>query len=987
MNLLKSQNSTIMFRKITSIAIAIAISTLFVFGQFDAHIVKRTNDHKGTPTFLKFKKNHYHKDDIKSAIVNHLPIRSTDQLKLHKSETDPLGFKHHKYQQYYKGIKVEYGTYTVHTENNSLSAMGGEFKQVSDALNTNPTLTEAQALSAALDNIRAKHYKWQSIQNEAWLKAEQGNLKATFYPKAELVIVENYRNRHDREKYRQPTLAYKFDIYAEQPLSRDYVYIDAHTGEVVHQNPIIKHAAANGTCHTKYSGVKTLATDSYSGTYRLRDYTRGSGIVTLNMQGGTDYNFAVDFTDSDNVWSEWNNATQDNAALDAHYGAQATYDYFLQKHNRNSYDDSGAALYNYVHFDTNYDNAFWDGTRMIYGDGSQRFSALTSMDITAHEIAHALCSNTADLVYSYESGALNEGFSDIWAACVEAHTEPNKSPWLIAEDVILQGTALRSMSDPNSENQPDTYGGTYWHTDDTDNGGVHVNSGVINHWFYLLTTGGSGTNDIGDTYNITGIGMDAAAQIAYRTEAVYLSPNSNYSSARIFSIQAAEDIFGACSVELIAVTNAWYAVGLGGASNCENDNENSSYCTSQGNNSNYEWIASVSLDDFTKNSAGTPYSDFTSLIVRLPVGQSVNVSITPGFSGAAYSDTYRIWIDYNADGDFEDANELVFSAGPTNTAATGSINIPASASGTTRLRVSMRYNSAPPVCGNFDYGEVEDYTVQFGATLTLACNDGIQNGNEAGVDCGGTCPPCSGGGGYCNASAGSSQHQWIDYIGTTQTGGNISNGSSGYQDFTNVSFNISQGGTQPLYFSKGPDVGYHFYWSIYIDFNQDGDFDDTDEQVVQGSSTNSGLLSANADIPANAMLGQTRMRVTMKYGSTAGFCENFTYGEVEDYTVNVVNNLMNEVKNEDILSLDNELINSDVLTIFPNPAVDIIHIQIPIFEIATTAFIYDLNGSLIHQFKCNNKQQELNIEHLPQGMYILSVESAKQIFSKKFIKN
>jgi len=850
--------------------------------------------------------------------------------------------------------------------------MSGEFKQVNDALNISPSLTEAQALQVALDHIAAERYKWQSAQNEAWLKVEQADSEATFYPKGELVIVENYRHSHERDEHLHPTLAYKFDIYAEQPLSRDYVYVDAHTGKVVHQDAIIKHAATNATCHTKYSGTKTLKTDSYSGSFRLRDYTRGNGIVTLDLNGSTDYNTAIDFTDNDNNWIEWNNAAQDDAALDAHYGAQATYDYFSEKHNRNSYDNNGAILYSYVHYDTGYDNAFWDGNRMTYGDGKERFSALSSMDVAAHEIAHALCRSTANLVYANESGALNEGFSDIWAACVEHYAEPNKSTWLIAEDIMLNGTALRSMNAPKSGNPPDTYGGTYWHTTSDDNGGVHTNSGVLNYWFYLLATGGTGTNDNGDTYNITGIGIDLAAQIAYRTETVYLSQNSNYSSARTFSIQAAEDLFGACSEEVIATTNAWYAVGVGGASNCETGGENSDYCTSQGNNFNYEWIANVTIGDFTKNSAKSAYSDYTSEVIDLPIGEEIDVRITPGFLSSASMEYYRIWIDFNADGDFEDVNEMVFVAGPSNAIVQGNINIPASASGTTRMRVSMRHNVTPSVCGNFDYGEVEDYTVQFNNTPTPTCNDGIQNGNETDIDCGGNCSPCPTQSNYCNAAASNSQYQWIDYVGTNETGGKISGNDGGYQDFTNTTFTLSQGGTQPIFFSKGPNVGYRFYWNIYIDFNQDNDFDDAGELVITGSSTNNGLLSANADIPANAPLGSTRMRVTMKYGSGADDCENFAYGEVEDYTVNIINAFANT--------------GQDVLRVFPNPAVDFIYVQMPNFEVEATATIYDLKGSTIHQFKLKNTAQELSIQHLPRGMYLLAVESSGQIFSTKFIK-
>ena len=119
------------------------------------------------------------------------------------------------------------------------------------------------------------------------------------------------------------------------------------------------------------------------------------------------------------------------------------------------------------------------------------------------------------------------------------------------------------MSNPNSHGDPDTYMGTSWATGPGDSGGVHTNSGVQNFWYYLLTVGGSGTNDNSDTYSVTGQGWTKAGAIAFRNNTVYLTPSSQYADARFYSIEAAKDLYGACSPEVIATTNAWYAVGVG----------------------------------------------------------------------------------------------------------------------------------------------------------------------------------------------------------------------------------------------------------------------------------------------------------------------------------------------------------------------------------------------------------------------------------------
>ncbi len=966
--------------------IVVIVTTLFIWslvnGQsMETYITSNMANGGLMPTFHKFKNpQKYPSHEIKTQLLKQLNCPSTDDFLLEEVINNHDNFSHFKYQQYHKNIRVEHAIYTMHTRNERLYAMSGKFVRIDDSFEIEPQISEYQALQFALNQINAIRYKWQSLSNEAYLKNQTGNPQATYYPQGELVIIQNPQ-RENRATYLQPVLVYKFDIYATQPLSRAHVYVHAHTGEVIHQNPIIKHV--EGLCNTKYSDTMGLEVEQIAAdTFRLRDYTRGDGIITLNLNNGTESDDATDFIDHDNAWTEWDNEAQDNAALDAHYGAQATYDFFEEKFDRNSFDGAGAAMYNYVHFGNNQVNAIWDGDGVYYGDGNTEFSAYTSLDIVAHEFAHALCDHTAGLEYSYESGALNEGLSDIWAACVEYFAEPQKATWHIGEDLSQEGDILRSMSNPNSKNHPDTYGGEYWYIGEGDEGGVHTNSSVPNYWFYLLSEGGEGVNDYNDAYEITPIGMDAAAQIVYRMETVYLSPTSNFSSARVMSIQAAEDLFGACSQEVISVTNAWYAVGVGGRSDCESS-EN--YCYTQGNNHNYEWLAGVTIGDFTKYSAASSYSDFTNYMIDLTIGDSMDVRLTPGYAGTPYMEHYRIWIDFNADGDFEDAGEEVFAPNPTNTFAEGAIHIPEWANDTTRMRVSMRYENAPPICGVFDYGEVEDYTVRFVQAPDPTCDDGIQNGDETGIDCGGICTACLPENPYCEAAANYSLYQWIDYVGTTAANGNSSGNDGGYRDFSNIIFGMTRGTTQSVFFSKG-NANYSFYWNIYIDFNQDDDYDDVGELVISGNSESSTILSANAFIPADAELGATRMRVVLSSNQGTEPCGTFSYGEVEDYMVFISNELVyDDTPSADYLVFENEH-NFDKLTLFPNPAMDVLNIQLPEFEGTATAQIYDWQGRFIRQLKFENSHQVLNVADWQVGMYLIHVECNEQVFSEKILK-
>ena len=502
-----------------------------------------------------------------------LGLTTADQMRPVRVETDQLGFTHEKFAQYYQGIPVEHAAYTVHAKGGTAESISGDFEKI-DGLNSTPALSASVALKQALAHVGAQKYMWQDLSEESGLKQETNNSAASYYPQGELVIVRNELARKESMKG-QPVLAWKFNVYAQEPVSRAYIYVDARSGDVVLQDNIIKHAGATGTFATAYSGSRSFTDGTTTGGFFLREgATRGLGIETYNMKKLTQYTKAVDFVDADNNWTiaEYNNVNFDNVAGDAHVGAQATYDYWKAVHGRNSYDNAGAKIKSYVHYGRSYENAFWDGTRMTYGDGATRFRPLTALDVCGHEIGHAVCSSTANLTYSNESGALNEGLSDIWGASIEAYAVATlgftsggvkaKSTWLIGEEIDKVQAALRSMSDPKSLGQPAYYKGVNWYTGTGDNGGVHTNSGVVNHWYYLIATGKTGTNEKGVAFNVAGLGIDAAAKITFRMESVYMVASSTYSQARTYSIQAATDLYGASSAAVQSVTNAWDAVGV-----------------------------------------------------------------------------------------------------------------------------------------------------------------------------------------------------------------------------------------------------------------------------------------------------------------------------------------------------------------------------------------------------------------------------------------
>ena len=490
-----------------------------------------------------------------------------------KSDKDVLGIETSKFQQTINGIPVEYGIMNVHVQNGKIIAQNGvwvkNIPQENAAVSRQKGINEQIALSNALNFVGAESYKWQDADEEKFLKSESKDDNATYYPKGKLVY---YFDPSDLDS-KKMTLAYKFDIYAQAPLSRQYVFVDAKTGAILGTDSIIKETNAPGTAVTAYSGTQAIVADKVSATsYRLRESARngGTAVETYNLKKGTSYAKAVDFTDTDNNWNNVN-TTLDQYATDAHYGAEKTLDFYYSNFGRKSIDNNNFGIKSYIHYSRSYFNAFWDGTRMTYGDGSSvnGNKPLTALDVCGHEITHGLTSFTANLAYQKESGALNEGFSDVFGNSVEFWARPTKSSWKLGEDFNY---VIRDMANPNAYQQPDTYLGTYWvnvvgctpSSSTNDNCGVHTNSGVLNYWYYLLTNGGSGTNDKGFAYSVTGVGLTKSAAIAYRTLTTYLTSASNYLNARTYSLQAATDLYGATSNEYLQVKNAWNAVGVGG---------------------------------------------------------------------------------------------------------------------------------------------------------------------------------------------------------------------------------------------------------------------------------------------------------------------------------------------------------------------------------------------------------------------------------------
>nr|WP_137995075.1 M4 family metallopeptidase [Streptomyces vilmorinianum] len=363
----------------------------------------------------------------------------------------------------------------------------------------------------------------------------------------------------------KPTLAWETvvtGVQADGTPSERHVITDAANGKELYAYEAIE----TGVGHSQYSGDVTLGT---APSYTLTDTLRG-GHKTYDLGGGTNGTGTL-FTNSTDVWGNGLATNRETAAVDAHYGAAMTWDFYKNELGRNGLRGDGVAPYTRVHYGNAYVNAFWSDQCfcMTYGDGANNLKPLTSIDVAGHEMTHGLTSSTAGLRYSRESGGLNEATSDILGTSVEffANNASDAGDYLIGEKIDIRGngTPLRYMDRPSRDGKSaDYWSRTVGRLD------VHYSSGPANHFFYLLSEGSGAKTINGVSYDsptydgtpVTGIGRSAAYKIWYKALSTYMTSSTDYAGARTATLQAATDLYGAGSAEYNAVATAWTAINV-----------------------------------------------------------------------------------------------------------------------------------------------------------------------------------------------------------------------------------------------------------------------------------------------------------------------------------------------------------------------------------------------------------------------------------------
>jgi bacillolysin len=373
---------------------------------------------------------------------------------------------------------------------------------------------------------------------------------------------------------------------------REY-FVDARSGIIVFDYSDLQTQSMVGRAVGVLGDSKKISARRLGGAFMAEDLLRPPAIRTYDMKGDPFRTIDVingrviiaqpDLgTDPDNNW-------QDGALTDAHIYSGYTYDYYFKRFNRRGLNDANLRMQTLVHpvrrsafdeyadrFPAFFANAVYYGNgTMLYGvglpagitsNGRNWNFASAAIDIVAHEITHGVTDYTSDLIYRNESGALNESFSDIMGTAVEFFFQPPgdglmRADYLCGEDVA-RGAAvgIRSMSNPIERGHPDHYSIRF--TGSADNGGVHINSGIPNHVFYLAIEGG--TNRVSGL-SVQGVGSANRVQIEtafYRAVTQLLPADATFTMARAATIQAARDLYGAGSTAERALTDAWNAVGV-----------------------------------------------------------------------------------------------------------------------------------------------------------------------------------------------------------------------------------------------------------------------------------------------------------------------------------------------------------------------------------------------------------------------------------------
>lgn len=522
-------------------------------------------------------------NNIAESFGSYFSFADGSTFELFRDTTDGPGVRHQSYQQMYQGMPVQSHIVLVHSVNGMVTCINGSVMEQSQVPSSSPARIRPQANAGApiIFGYRGVYYTAYKIMSRQtaeilYVDAATGEIicRESIFRYADVPGrgYTRYNGWQDMTVFEENGLYYLIDngrniiTLSADSVSPNFAYFMSTEYFNTHIPADILANIANMSI-----AEQRAVFEKYVYGPMLVNYIQDSCKAIVS----NDTNFYTHGAEA---------APLDYAEV--HWGMQKTLDFYRDVFGRDGFDGKGHVVINLVFpqkdnliFSTLPNNAAaqnsYEPYFMFYGKGDDSImTPVTALDVMAHEYTHLVTGTNGNgsLDYRDEPGALNESFSDIMAMGVMEYTFDSCS-WQIGADVMIQSPNMRSLSDPNNSMgaagnpakgaQPDTYKGECWCTSDTMRRVVHLNSGVQNYWFYLLSEGGTGTNDYNNAYSVTGIGMDRALQIAFRNLLFYLAPNATFEDSRNGSIQATVDLYGKGSQAHQSVADAWYAVGVG----------------------------------------------------------------------------------------------------------------------------------------------------------------------------------------------------------------------------------------------------------------------------------------------------------------------------------------------------------------------------------------------------------------------------------------
>ncbi|WP_346847831.1 M4 family metallopeptidase [uncultured Clostridium sp.] len=456
-----------------------------------------------------------------------------EELKVVEVNKDDIGDTFVKFAQVIEGTEVDNSLINVHYDKNGV------------IVSVNGNLEENKEITTLGSKVISPEEAIEIAKSQFEIK----KLKKT--PKAEkLVITEDGVNYE----------VYKINIFFMEPTIGNYdVFVEVNSGEVIKiEDKIRYNNPVTGTGIDVLGKTRELNLNQSGDQYQMIDLTNKGSIYTYDAKNG--------ISDGDLVSNTTGKFTTeaDKSPVSAHHNAGKVISFYKNVFQRDSLDNNGMDVHSFTHFDLNYNNAFWSGGVMIYGDGDgEEFTYLSGdLDVVGHEMTHGVIEYTADLAYHNQSGALNESMADVFGVLISTYDKYNvanrgtwkfdSADWVVGDDIYtpnIQGDALRSLKDPTLYGQP-AHMTEYYEladTKDEDWGGVHINSGIPNKAAYNIAKS---------------IGMDKTARIYYRALTQYMHADTNFQQAAYCLVQAAADLYGKGSNEITVIKNSFASTGV-----------------------------------------------------------------------------------------------------------------------------------------------------------------------------------------------------------------------------------------------------------------------------------------------------------------------------------------------------------------------------------------------------------------------------------------